>query len=80
MTDWLSTAQAAKRAGVTPASWRGMVARGAAPPPDDHDDNHPVNRRAPRWRPETIDAWLPTRRRPGRPPAATRTPEETPDA
>ena len=60
-TGQLTAAEAAERSGVTPDSWREMVRLGRAPKPDGYLG------RTPWWHPATIEAWLPTRRRRGRP-------------
>lgn len=59
----LSVAEAAARAGMKPSSWRAGVSRGDFPPPDDPDTAAPKQRRRPRWRPATVDAF--TGSRPG---------------
>jgi hypothetical protein len=57
----LTGPEAAKRAGVTPGTWRGYVFRGIAPPPDDPDDDRPANRRMPRWLTSTVDHFTENR-------------------
>lgn len=57
----LTASEAASLAGVAPATWRGQVARGQAPQPDDPDSDRPANRRTPRWRRATIDTYLANR-------------------
>ena len=62
MTDdpLLSAKDAAARAipPLTVSDFRSRVRRGLAPLPDDPDDeDRPPNRRRPRWRQSTIDAW-----------------------
>jgi hypothetical protein len=60
---WLTVAQAAERARVTPATWRSSVTRGWAPPPDDPgDESQAANRRNPRWRRSTVDAYIQRRK------------------
>ncbi|WP_420497224.1 hypothetical protein [Parafrankia sp. FMc2] len=49
--------EVANRLCLTPSSWRAYVADGTAPPPDDPDLERPANRRRPRWRASTVDAW-----------------------
>ncbi|WP_026311325.1 hypothetical protein [Parafrankia elaeagni] len=49
--------EVASRLCLTPSSWRAYVADGTAPPPDDPDLDRPANRRRPRWRASTVDAW-----------------------
>nr|WP_051105545.1 hypothetical protein [Parafrankia discariae] len=59
---------------LTASSWRAYVADGSAPAPDDPDSDRPANRRRPRWRRSTVDAWHARRRPRGRSsgtPAAT---------
>lgn len=51
----LTVAQAAERCCITPATWRGYVHRGYAPPADDPDTGRPPNRRSPRWLTSTVD-------------------------
>lgn len=60
----LTGPQVAGRLFIKPATWRGYVKRGHAPPPDDPDENTVKERRTPRWRQSTIDAWHASR--PGR--------------
>lgn len=61
-TDPLLTGpEAAERIGVTAGTWRGYVARGYAPKPDDPDDDRPANRRMPRWRTSTVDHFAANR-------------------
>jgi len=62
----LTGAEAAKRAGIAPPTWRGYVARGYAPAADDPDDERPVSRRQPRWLTSTVDDFLANRRGQGR--------------
>jgi predicted DNA-binding transcriptional regulator AlpA len=71
----LTVAEVATRVGLSPSSWRAYVATGGAPAPDDPDDDRPANRRQPRWRASTVDAWTKDRRPRGRPRKA---PEGTP--
>lgn len=64
----LSVAKAARRAGVAPGTWRSYRSRGRVPPPDDADDSDPdipPERRRPRWRASTVDAYLAGRLRQG---------------
>ncbi len=61
----LTGPQAAGRLGIKPGTWRGYVARGQAPPPDDPDDDRPKNRRQPRWLTSTIDTYARRTKRPG---------------
>ncbi len=63
--DLLTGPQVAARLGITPGTWRGYVARGQAPPPDDPDTDRPASRRQPRWRTETIEAYAGRTKRPG---------------
>ncbi|ABW10911.1 hypothetical protein Franean1_1471 [Parafrankia sp. EAN1pec] len=51
---------------LTASSWRAYVADGSAPTPDDPDIDRPANRRRPRWRRSTVDAWHAQRRPRGR--------------
>lgn len=48
----LTVAQVAERLAIKPATWRGYVSRGAAPPADGHYD-----KRTPWWREKTIDKY-----------------------
>lgn len=61
MPDQLTTAEVAKLAGITPASVRTYLNRGTMPPPD--------GRFGPLlwWHRGTVEGWLVSRRRPGRP-------------
>jgi hypothetical protein len=54
MTETLTSAAAATRAGVSPSTWRSWRSRrpGYVPEPDGWHD-----RRTPYWRAATIDAW-----------------------
>lgn len=58
--------EAAARAGVQPSTWRAYVNRQQAPRPDDPDEETPKERRQPRWRQSTVDAFNGRPRRPGR--------------
>ena len=62
----LSTAEVARLAGITPASLRTFRSRGTFPTPDGYLGSTPW------WTPETVAAWLETRRRPGRPKQPTK--------
>jgi hypothetical protein len=62
--DMLTTSEFAAIAGVSPATLRGQVSRGQAPPADDPGAG-PTNRRTPRWRRSTIDTYLSFRPGPG---------------
>jgi hypothetical protein len=53
MRERLTVAEAAKRAGVTPATWRSYVAREQAPKADGQHD-----KRTPWWWDSTVDTWL----------------------
>src|SRR5438093_176115 len=59
---------AAARAGVAASTWRAYVARGRAPEPDDPDKGEGVKeqRRRPRWRLSTVDAFNDSRPGQGR--------------
>ncbi|HLL69112.1 MAG TPA: hypothetical protein VK453_25855 [Micromonosporaceae bacterium] len=57
--DRLTTAEAAKLAGVQPVTWRGYVHRQHAPPPDGH-----LDARTPYWYRGTVETWI--THRPGR--------------
>jgi hypothetical protein len=59
VNEQLTTTQVAGLAGVSPASWLVYRRRGTVPPPDGYLG------RTPRWHRETIEAWLPTRRKRG---------------
>ena len=63
--EWWTVADCAAYVGVDPMTWRGYVSRGTAPAPDDPDDDRVPQRRTPRWRPGTVQAWQETRMRPG---------------
>lgn len=65
----LTGPEAAQRAGITPATWRGYVSRGYAPKPDDPDDGRPANRRSPRWLTSTVDHFRANRLGQGKRPA-----------
>jgi hypothetical protein len=59
----LTVAEAAARAGMTPGAWRALVSSGHVPPADDPGDvAAPVNRRSPKWRASTVDAYRKSRR------------------
>lgn len=58
----LTSAQVAEWLGIGPATWRGYVLRGSAPPPDDRDEDRPVNLRIHRWRTSTIARYVAGRR------------------
>lgn len=61
--DLLTGPQVAALLGIKPATWRAYVQRGQGPRPDDPDaDNPSANRRAPRWRQSTVNAWQESRR------------------
>jgi hypothetical protein len=65
MTDdqLLTVAQAAARAGMTPGAWRALVSSGHVPPADDPGDMAaPANRRSPKWKVSTVDAYRGSRR------------------
>jgi predicted DNA-binding transcriptional regulator AlpA len=53
----LSLHEAAARAGVADSTWRSYVSRERAPKPDDLDDGVAKQRRRPRWRTSTVDAF-----------------------
>jgi hypothetical protein len=55
----LTASEAAARAvpAMTASDFRSRVARGLAPEPDDPDDDRAPQRRRPRWKVSTIDAW-----------------------
>lgn len=59
--DQLTTAEVAELAGISPASVHRYRLRGAVPEPDGYVG------RTPWWKRETIDEWLATRPKPGRP-------------
>ncbi|SNQ47457.1 conserved hypothetical protein [Frankia canadensis] len=70
----LTVTQVADRIRLTASSWRARVEEGTAPPPDDPDDERPADRRRPRWRRSTVDAWNAQRRARARAQADDRAP------
>lgn len=66
--EWWGVAEAASHCGIRPGTWRGKVARGLAPQPDDPDEDSPPERRRPRWKADTVRAYHANRpRKTGRP-------------
>ncbi len=58
---WLTSTEAAERAGIQARTFRKYVDMELAPPPDDPDADRPANRRIYRWRTSTIDHWMANR-------------------
>lgn len=54
---YLTSAQAAQRAGVKTSTWSSYVSRGQAPEPHTY-----IDRRTPLWTPEQLDQWAAGRR------------------
>lgn len=54
----LTVTDAAALVGIAPATWRGYVARGYAPQPDEPDTGRAVNRREPRWLTSTVEGYI----------------------
>jgi hypothetical protein len=61
----LTGPECADRLNLTSSTWRSYVHRGYAPPPDDPDSDRPPNRRSPRWRASTVEAFRENRRKQG---------------
>lgn len=53
----LTVSEVATALGMSPSTWRGYVAKGKAPQPDDADVDRPANRRQPRWFQRTVTDW-----------------------
>lgn len=69
----LTVAQCAARIGVKPVTWRGYVRDGYVPPADHPGDLEvSANRRSPKWRASTVDAYQANRPGRGRGPRPNR--------
>lgn len=62
----LTVKEAAARAEVKPVTWRWYVKHEYAPAPDVADLSTPANRRTPKWRTSTVDAYIARPKKPGK--------------